>query len=130
MTADAFQRGGLRPARAGTYSSGETWRGFNVQRKPLAWLKPCQQNARIHDDQIEKLRTLVLAREDGTIIAGHCHVEAAKLEGLAEMPVIIASGWSDEQCMVYTIQRELTELQDEIAKQRDENAGLRSQLKH
>jgi len=45
----------------------------------------------------------VLVAEDGTIIAGHGRVLAAKEIGLAEVPVVVARGWSDEQRRAYTI---------------------------
>lgn len=45
----------------------------------------------------------VLVAEDGTIIAGHGRVLAAKELGLTEVPVVVARGWSDEQRRAYTI---------------------------
>lgn len=45
----------------------------------------------------------VLAAEDGTIIAGHGRVLAAQEIGLAEVPVIVARGWSDAQRRAYTL---------------------------
>jgi ParB-like chromosome segregation protein Spo0J len=44
-----------------------------------------------------------LAREDGTLIAGHGRIEAAKLEGITEAPVIVAVGWTEEQCRAYAL---------------------------
>src|SRR5262245_5892947 len=96
-----------------TQAAEPKWPAYAVVKKPLSWLKPYERNARTHSDaQIAQLRgslkrfgwTIpVLAREDGTIIAGHGRVEAAKREGLTECPVIIASGWSEEQCRAYTL---------------------------
>jgi len=40
----------------------------------------------------------VLAREDGTLIAGHGRLAAGIAEGFTEVPVIVARGWSEEQC--------------------------------
>ncbi len=45
----------------------------------------------------------VLVREKGTLIAGHGRLEAAKLEGITEIPTIIASGWTEAQCQAYAI---------------------------
>lgn len=94
--------------------TGHDWPAFTVVRKPLAWLKPYERNARTHSDsqvaQIAKsMREFgwtmpVLAREDGTIIAGHGRVEAAKkLGNIADVPVIVATGWTETQCRAYTL---------------------------
>lgn len=45
----------------------------------------------------------VLVAEDGTIIAGHGRVMAAKELGIAEVPVIVARGWTDAQRRAYVI---------------------------
>ena len=45
----------------------------------------------------------ILARKDGTVIAGHGRLEAAKTEGMAHVPVIVATGWSEAQCRAYTL---------------------------
>lgn len=45
----------------------------------------------------------VLVAEDGTIVAGHGRVLAAKEIGLAEVPVVVARGWTDEQRRAYTL---------------------------
>jgi len=37
------------------------------------------------------------------LIAGHGRLEATRLEGLTEVPTIVASGWSDAQCQAYAI---------------------------
>jgi ParB-like chromosome segregation protein Spo0J len=37
------------------------------------------------------------------VIAGHGRLEAARLEGIKDVPVIIAKGWSEEQCRAYTL---------------------------
>jgi ParB/Sulfiredoxin domain len=89
------------------------WPAYTVERKPIAWLKPSPRNARTHSDaQIQQIRGSLkrfgwtipcLAREDGTLIAGHGRVEAAKLEGITEAPVIVATGWSEAQCRAYAL---------------------------
>ncbi len=98
---------------AETDDDATTWPAYRVERKPLEWLKPYPQNARTHSpEQVEQLRGSLkaygwtipaLAREDGTIIAGHGRVEAGKLEGMTEVPVIVATGWSEEQCRSYAL---------------------------
>jgi ParB-like chromosome segregation protein Spo0J len=101
------------PAPAAAPTEPPTWPAYTVERKPIAWLKPSPRNARTHSKkQVEQLRSSLkrfgwtvpcLAREDGTLIAGHGRVEAAKLEGITEAPVIVATGWSEEQCRAYAL---------------------------
>ncbi len=89
------------------------WPAYTVERRPIEWLKPSPKNTRTHGkQQIEQIRgslrqfgwtVAVLAREDGMIIAGHGRVEAAKLENFTEVPVIVATGWTEEQCRAYAL---------------------------
>ena len=44
-----------------------------------------------------------MGRADGTIIAGHGRVLGARRLGLAEVPVMVAAGWSDAQKKAYAI---------------------------
>ena len=83
----------------------ETWK--------VSQLKPYKRNARKHGKkQIEQLRASLrqfgwtmplLVRKDGTLIAGHGRLEAAKAEGFKEAPVIVAIGWTEAQCRAYTL---------------------------
>lgn len=83
----------------------ETW--------PVERLKAYERNARKHSpQQIRQIRDSmekfgqawsILVREDGTIIAGHGRLEAAKSLGLTEVQVSIAVGWTEEQCRTFTI---------------------------
>jgi DNA modification methylase len=41
--------------------------------------------------------------EDGGIIAGHCRVLAGRQLGLAEVPVMLATGWSETQKRAYVL---------------------------
>jgi DNA modification methylase len=45
----------------------------------------------------------VLVGEDGGIIAGHCRVLAATKLGLAEVPVMVAAGWTEAQRRAYVL---------------------------
>jgi len=45
----------------------------------------------------------MLVAEDGTIIAGHGRLMAAVQLGLAEVPVMVARGWSEEDRRLYTL---------------------------
>lgn len=80
---------------------------------PVDRLKAYERNARKHPKkQIEQLRASfrkfgqvwpLLIRPDGTLIAGHGRLEAARAEGLTEVRVIVATGWSEEQCRAFTL---------------------------
>ena len=43
----------------------------------------------------------VLVNEEGTLVAGHGRIEAAKKLGLSEAPVMIARGWSRAKKRAY-----------------------------
>jgi len=89
------------------------WPADKVERRAVCELVPFAQNSRTHDrDQIEQVaRSIaewgwtnpVLIAEDGTIIAGHARVLAARKLGLDEVPVMVASGWSEAQIRAYVI---------------------------
>jgi ParB-like chromosome segregation protein Spo0J len=74
-------------------------------------LKPYARNARLDGaEQIAQLRGSfrqfgqvwpMLVRAAGTIIAGHGRLDAAKAEGFKTIRVIVAKGWSDEQCRAF-----------------------------
>jgi ParB-like chromosome segregation protein Spo0J len=89
------------------------WPADQVERRPVAALAPYARNARTHsDEQVAQIAASirewgwtvrVLAAEDGTIIAGHGRVMAAQLLGIAEVPVMVARGWSEAQRRAYVI---------------------------
>src|SRR5689334_12065300 len=74
---------------------------------PLARVLPSPRNARTHKDaQVAEIAgsikafgftNPILVDEDGGVIAGHGRLSAAKLLGLTELPVIVASGLSETQ---------------------------------
>lgn len=84
-----------------------------VETWPVDRLNPYARNARKHSaKQVEQLRASfrefgqvwpILVREDGTIIAGHGRLEAAKAEGLTEIRVIVARGWSETRCRAFGV---------------------------
>ena len=41
--------------------------------------------------------------EESNVIAGHGRLEAAKEEGMSQVPVLIARGWTEEQKKAYVI---------------------------
>jgi ParB-like chromosome segregation protein Spo0J len=85
---------GSRPKSTGKAPGGSVWPAYTVERWKIGRLTAYARNAR-------NWTMPVLARADGTIIAGHGRVEAAIAEGYKEVPVIVATGWTLEQCRVY-----------------------------
>lgn len=94
-------------------SESKDWPAAQVTLRPIEDLKPALRNARLHSEaQIDQLRrslrdygwtTAVLVDEDDRIIAGHGRVEAAKREGEAQAPVIVATGWTETQRRAYAL---------------------------
>lgn len=92
----------------------QTWPAYTVVAKSLSWLKPFPRNPKEHPrTQVSALRSgikkwgwtvPIIADEDGVIIAGHGRVLAAMQKPvIAEVPVIIAVGWTDAQKRAYRI---------------------------
>ncbi len=89
------------------------WPADRVQRRPVEELVPYARNARTHSEaQVDQIAasirewgwtTPVLISEDGTIIAGHGRVRAARKLGLTDVPVMVATGWSKAQIQAYAI---------------------------
>ncbi|MGB8529383.1 MAG: ParB/Srx family N-terminal domain-containing protein [Rhodoplanes sp.] len=89
------------------------WLAAKVEIWPIDRLTANPRNARIHGpEQIEQIRASlrefgwtmpVLVRENGMLIAGHGRLEAAKHEGITEVPTIVARGWTEAQCKAYAI---------------------------
>lgn len=85
----------------------------NVEKWAIERLTPYARNSRTHsDEQVAQLAasirewgwtTPVLVDEDGGIIAGHGRVLAARQLGMAEVPVVVARGWSDTKRRAYVI---------------------------
>ena len=101
------------PNASGTGAGATTWPAYKVVKWKIDRLTAYARNARKHSEkQIGQLRASlrqfgwtmpILAREDGTIIAGHGRLEAAVAEGYKQVPVIVATGWSEEQCRAYAL---------------------------
>jgi hypothetical protein len=89
------------------------WPADQVERRAVAGLVPYARNARTHSpQQIAQLAASirewgwtvpVLVDEAGTIIAGHGRVLAAQQLGIADVPVMVARGWSEAQRRAYVI---------------------------
>ena len=91
----------------------QLWPADSVERWPLARLIPYARNARTHTpEQIKQVAASmrewgwtipVLADEQGGLLAGHCRVSAAELNGYTEAPVMIARGWSEAKKRAYVL---------------------------
>ncbi len=89
------------------------WPADRVERRPVADLVPYARNSRTHsDEQIAQIAASIkewgwtvpiLVDKDGGIIAGHGRVLAARKLGIAEVPVMVARGWTDAQKKAYVI---------------------------
>jgi len=89
------------------------WPASKIEMWQIADLIPYARNARTHpQEQIDQIAASMsrfgftmpmLVAEDGTIIAGHGRLMAASQIGMAEVPVMIARGWSDEDRRIYTL---------------------------
>jgi hypothetical protein len=98
---------------AAPQSAVPLWPADQVERRAVPALIPYARNARTHsDEQIGQIAASirewgwtvpVLVDEAGTIIAGHCRVLAAQKLGLADVPVMVARGWSEAQRRAYVI---------------------------
>jgi DNA modification methylase len=91
----------------------QAWPAAQVEIWQVADLIPYAKNARQHPpEQIDQIAASMerfgftipmLVAEDGTIIAGHGRLMAAAQLGLAEVPVMVARGWSEEDRRLYTL---------------------------
>jgi DNA modification methylase len=89
------------------------WPADHVERRDLDTVLPYAKNARTHsDEQIEQIANSiatfgfampVLVDDDGVLIAGHARVLAARKLKLTSVPVMVATGWSDEQKVAFGI---------------------------
>jgi ParB-like chromosome segregation protein Spo0J len=98
---------------APTHKEPAPWPADKVERRSVASLVPAARNPRTHSpEQVDQLAASirewgwtvpVLVDEQGGLLAGHGRVLAAKKLGLAEIPVMVAAGWSEAQKRAYVI---------------------------
>ncbi|MBX9944854.1 MAG: site-specific DNA-methyltransferase [Reyranella sp.] len=113
MTAKRAQSRRAGKESGAVAETGARWPADAVERRPVAALVPYARNARTHsDEQVAQIAASirewgwtmpVLVDEAGTIIAGHGRVLAAQRLGLAEIPVMVAAGWSEAKRRAYVI---------------------------
>lgn len=91
----------------------DNWPAFNVERRKASDLKPYANNPRTHTaEQVEQIAASIrewgwtapiLIDPDGGVIAGHGRLLAARSLGVPEVPVIVATGWTEAQKRAYVI---------------------------
>ncbi len=84
-----------------------------IERRAVEKLIPYARNSRTHSDaQVAQIAasikewgwtTPILIDETEQVIAGHGRLMAARKLGMAEVPVIVAAGWTDAQKRAYVI---------------------------
>ena len=89
------------------------WPANNVVKRSVSSLIPYARNSRTHSEaQISQIAasirewgwtTPVLIDEAEMIIAGHGRVLAARKLGLKEIPVMVATGWTEAQKKAYVL---------------------------
>jgi len=87
---------------------------LKIKTRKIAGLKPSDRNARVHSpEQIEQIAESIgefgftnpiLVTPEGTVVAGHGRLEAAKMLGLVSVPTIeIGADWTPEQIRAYVL---------------------------
>jgi DNA modification methylase len=85
---------------------------MQVEMRPLASIKPYENNPRLNDAAVDAVaasilefgfRQPIVVDEDGIIIVGHTRYKAALKLGLTEVPVHVAVGLSPAQAKAYRI---------------------------
>lgn len=89
------------------------WPASKVELRKVSDLIPYARNSRTHsDEQVSQIAASirewgwtvpVLVDEQGSLIAGHGRIMAAKKLGIGEVPTMVAVGWSDAQKRAYVL---------------------------
>lgn len=89
------------------------WPADKVERRKVADLVPYARNSRTHSaEQVSQIAASikewgwtvpVLIDHEGGIIAGHGRIMAAQKLGIAEVPCMVAEGWTEAQRKAYVI---------------------------
>jgi hypothetical protein len=89
------------------------WPADKVERRPISELIPYARNSRTHSDtQVAQIAASIrewgwtmpiLVDEDGNVIAGHGRIMAAQKLGIADVPCMTATGWSEAKRRAYVI---------------------------
>ena len=89
------------------------WPADKGERRPISELIPYARNSRTHSDaQVAQIAASIrewgwtmpiLVDEDGNVIAGHGRIMAAQKLGIADVPCMTATGWSEAKRRAYVI---------------------------
>lgn len=100
-----------KPAKLVVPIAAADWAVYHPENRKLSALRKNPRNAKTHPQhQIEALTESMrlfgwtmpaLVDETDLLLAGHARVEAAGKLGLAEVPVIVARGWTEEMKAAY-----------------------------
>lgn len=100
-------------AKTKTVLTTRAWPADKTVRKAVKELVSYARNARTHSDaQVRQIAASIeewgwtnpiLIDEKGMIIAGHGRIMAADKLGIADVPCIVAEGWSEAQKRAYVI---------------------------
>lgn len=90
-----------------------TWPAETLEQWPIDRLLPYARNAKRHPpEQVAKIAASIrefgwtvpaLVAEDGTLIAGHGRILAARQLGIAVIPTMVAKGWSESKIKSYRL---------------------------
>lgn len=93
--------------------SVQNWPADKIDRRSVSDLIPYARNSRTHsDEQVAQIAASIkewgwtvpcLIDPDGGIIAGHGRIMAAQKLGIADVPCMVAEGWTDAQKRAYVI---------------------------
>jgi len=93
--------------------SKKQWPADNVERRKVADLVPYARNARTHSEaQVRQIAASIdewgwtspiLVDDKNSIIAGHGRLMAADKLGLKDVPVMVATGWTEAQKKAYIL---------------------------
>lgn len=85
---------------------------LRVKYAPIADVRPYEDNPRHNDEAVEAVaasirefgwKQPIVVDADGTIVVGHTRWKAAKRLGMDEVPVVVASDLTPEQCAAYRL---------------------------
>lgn len=85
---------------------------LKVRYAPIGDVRPYPGNPRRNDEAVQAVaaslrefgwRQPIVVDADGTIVAGHTRYKAAQALGMDEVPVVVASDLTPEQCAAYRL---------------------------
>src|SRR5438874_2667509 len=98
--------------RAGTRPSKERGSVMQVEMRPIASVRPYENNPRRNDEAVAAVaesirafgfRQAIVVDEEGVIVAGHTRWKAAQLLGMERVPVHVARGLTPAQIRAYRL---------------------------